>query len=148
MGELMTDLSENGKNLVLSSASFLEDRREEYVRSLIEHTPVLAEALRHINEKAVERQLDQIADALIKKRINAYADVFFLVVKPDSTFEIYIADLDYTRQVKTGLPFSAQFVRDNVNKYFYKAFLELLQDVRSLEKKSHSTNGESVDRSS
>jgi hypothetical protein len=96
-GIVMTDLSERGKNLVVSSNEMsyeAPEHREEFLRKLVEENPEHARRLRDIDLNALNENLDQLSAEAINNNFFIYVDVPFLVLKPDGSFDIVLADFE------------------------------------------------------
>jgi hypothetical protein len=88
-GFIMSDLSNNGENIVFS---WNEHQEAEKKRLLAEH-PDLSERLGAVSIDSIKQQIVELASRAAEKGLQI-GDSIFMVVHPDGACRLYIADLD------------------------------------------------------
>lgn len=89
-GFLITDLTENDKNLVIS----WNDCNHKSISTIRKNRPELFANLKKINLDELEEQISEISKKLTQNDIYFAFDSLFLVIKPDGSFDTILGDLD------------------------------------------------------
>lgn len=93
-GFVMTDLTENGQNLVFSTNELFNLGAEAFFSRMMIKQPTLTKLFKRTNLIPVFTQLQSMAKEANQHQFRLPADSIFFVMKPDGTFQVIVADFE------------------------------------------------------